>query len=87
MAGRFDLTATQMITKGFIEGLARMALQVPVEDVSNYVDNLDRIESFAPIFEPSDYMAIRGTLPGHMALAKAFLRFRQEVEKLKDGEV
>lgn len=85
MSGRFDLTATQMMTKELIEALARMAIQVPVEDARDYVNHLDRVDAFASIFEPSDYMAVRDTLPGHTALAKAFLRFREEVEKLKDS--
>lgn len=88
MSNQFGLTATQILTKEQIEGLASLAWSIPVEDVLDYVRHLDRIEAFAPILAPGEYMSVRKTLPDHQKLARAFWAFRQALEAFrpKGGE-
>lgn len=71
------------LTKQLVDNAARMALLVPVEDARALVQEIERTDTLMPLLDPTGYRAIMDTLPQHRKLAKAFLAFREELEKLE----
>jgi hypothetical protein len=65
-----------------VVGVAQHAILLSVEQAQALVDEMNRMESLMPILDPTGYIKIRKTMPGHKALAVAFLTFRQAIEQL-----
>lgn len=70
------------LTKQLVDNAARMALLIPLDDARALVEEIERTDTLMPLLDPTGYRAIMDTLPQHRAVAKAFLTFRQELEKL-----
>lgn len=64
---------------------ARPLTLITVEQVQAVVDELGFIDAAMPIVDPTRYRAILKTKPAHDRFAHAFLRFRRELEALKEG--
>lgn len=83
---QIGLTEKEMETKEFIEMVSRTAFLVKTEDLQALVEKYQRLEITAPIFDPTAYLAVRKTMPGHVKVAKAFLAFRRVLDELaKEG--
>lgn len=63
---------------------ARIAAMVTVEQANEVLTEIGRVESFLPFTDPTAYMRIRDTLPGHQKAVRAFLAFRKALEDVKD---
>lgn len=72
--------------KECIDAVCRLAVAIPLKDAVALVNELERMETLMPFTHPTAYLEIRGTLPGHMLGARAFLEFRSELEKLRPRE-
>jgi hypothetical protein len=70
--------------KTVIDNVCRMAATVSVEDAVELVNEFKRMEALMPMMDPTGYMDISKTLPGHETAARAFLDFRIALEKLKE---
>jgi len=79
------LTVTEMAAKEMIEAVAIVAMNIPLESAAALVRKYDHVEAIAPVLSPGVWMDVRGTIDGHKELAQAFLKFRQVLEKLKEG--
>lgn len=65
------------------DNICRQATLVSVEEARELVAELRRTEAFMPFFDPTAYLAVSNTLPGHLAAAEAFLAFREALERLR----
>ena len=65
-----------------IHTFSQMALYVSVEDVRRVVVELEHTASAMPILDPTAWREIAGNYEGHERLARAFLVFRQELERI-----
>ena len=74
-------TYTQMQT------IARIVSMIPLEDVQAVVTELGFIDAAMPIVDPTRYRQIMPTKPDHDRFARAFLRFRQELESFRPEEL
>lgn len=61
---------------------SQIALNIPLTDAQAVVQEMQHTESFMPLIDPTGWLRIRGTAPGHQRLAEAFLRFRSELEQI-----
>lgn len=68
-----------------MQSLARPLMILTVEQVQAVVTEMSFIDATMPIIDPTGYRAIMPTKDGHERFARAFLRFRQELEALKEG--
>lgn len=64
--------------------IARLAAMIPLVNVQAVVTELDLIDAAMPIVDPTRYREIMDTKPGHDRFARAFLRFRKELEDIKE---
>lgn len=80
-------TGDAMATKTVIESVARIVYQIPIADVQDLIDEYQRAETLTPIFDPTAFLRVQKTMPGHVRLAEAFLAFRQALDTLiqQDG--
>ena len=79
---KVGLTAAQLAVKDLIEGQALVASAIPVADVQSLVNAYNHIEAFGPILDPTAWIGVHKTMPDHVRLAKAYLKFRQELESI-----
>ncbi len=79
------LTVDEMGAKEMIEAVAIVAMNIPLDSAEALVAKYDHVEAIAPVLSPGVWMDVRGTINGHKELARAFLKFRRVLEKLKDG--
>lgn len=62
--------------------VSQLALNIPLQDAQTVVQEMEHTKSFMPLIDPTGWLRIRGTAPGHQRLAEAFLRFRSELEQI-----
>lgn len=72
-----------VIIKTLVDAICREATALTVEQALDLVNEIERTDSFMSIFDPTAYLKVRDTIPGHAAAARAFLDFRAALEKLK----
>ena len=70
-----------------MRALAGLLLSIPLADVQAVVQELSLIDAAMPIFDPTRYREIMPTKPDHDRFARAFLRFRQELESFRPEEL
>jgi hypothetical protein len=75
-------TAEAMEAKELVEMIACIAVLVPVEAVEQLVDKYRRVETLAPIFDPTAWIRVQHHAGGHAELARAFLAFRKTIGDL-----
>lgn len=71
--------------KAVVDNVCRMAVAVPVEDAVALVNEFKRMETLMPLVDPTGFIAVSKTMPGHEEVARAFLDFRLRLEKLKEA--
>jgi len=59
---------------------------VPVAHAQALVNEISGYETTMPILNPTRYLQIRNTLPSHLKLAQAFLKFRKEIETVSQED-
>jgi hypothetical protein len=73
-------------TYGAIQIVARLALNIPLDEAQAVVNEMEHTDAVMPLIDPSGWLRIRATAPQHQRLARAFLAFRQELAALvKEG--
>lgn len=72
-----------LATKAQIEIIAQLAMNISPVDAGAVLREIERTESFMPIFDPTGWIKISKTLPGHHTLVKAFCDFRAALEAIK----
>lgn len=58
---------------------------VTIEEAAAVVAEFERWDTVMPIVDPTAWRETRKTAPDNLALARAFLAFRREVEKLREA--
>lgn len=66
-----------------MQTIARLVALIPLADVKAVVNELSFIDAAMPIIDPTRYREIMPTKPDHDRFARAFLRFRQELESFR----
>jgi hypothetical protein len=74
-------------TKMQVDNFSKLAMLLPVADVVDLLQEIDRTDAFLPFYDPSAYMRISHNLPDHRDLAQAFLTFRKELARIFKEEV
>ena len=69
-------------TKERIDTLTTLATTITVEDAEALVREIERTEAFTPIFDPTWYQKHGKHIQDHLDLARAFLAFRREIDRL-----
>jgi len=59
-----------------VDTVCAVATTISVSEVQAMVNELNRMESFMPIMDPSGWRNISKTIDGHKTVAVAFLKFR-----------
>ena len=72
-------------TKHQMEMIGRLVLLVPLADVRAVYDAIARVDTILPIVDPTAYRNLLGTLGGHREFVRAFLDFRQALERIVEG--
>jgi hypothetical protein len=73
-------------TYATIQAIARMALFITPEEAQAVVAEMEHTDAVMPLIDPTGWLRISATAPGHQQLARAFLAFRQELAALvKEG--
>lgn len=69
-----------------IQTFARLCVLVSVADAQAVVEEMERTDAFLPFVDPTAWIKLSKTAPGHQRLARAFLAFRQELAALVESE-
>ncbi|HNP70388.1 MAG TPA: hypothetical protein PKK15_04745 [Kouleothrix sp.] len=69
-----------------MQALVSLVLHIPVADVQAVVDELSLIDAAMPLLDPTGYRRIMDTKPAHDRFARAFLRFRKEIDGLIESD-
>ena len=69
-------------TKVLVDNLCQQAMLIPVDAAAALVQEIARTDAILPVLDPTGWMQIARTLPGHERAAQAFLTFRQELERI-----
>lgn len=75
-------TFEAMETKSLIETISRLAANVPAEAVEGLVDEYQRSETIAPIFDPTGWMRVQRNYANLLKLAQGFLAFRRVIAEV-----
>ena len=75
-------TGNEIRTKSALENACRIAAQIPLADVEDYVTRWDWFHSLGCMIDPTNYrdFVVTDLGKGHEKLARAFLAFRKELE-------
>jgi hypothetical protein len=68
-----------MQAKELVEMIARITVMVPIEVVEGLVEEYRRVETVAPIFDPTAWQGVQRNAGDHAKLAAAFLAFRKVI--------
>lgn len=70
------------LVKQQVDMICSLALNIPTEDATALVNEIDRTLAFMPITDPTGFKQIMFTADAHMAIARAFLTFRAELSRI-----
>lgn len=66
--------------KKLIETMCSLSLNIAIEDAEAVAEWIEQQETVLPIFDPTAYMKVAPNIPGHLAVARAFLTFRKALD-------
>lgn len=81
------LSATEVSTTvRFIQGIARMAMTLDMEDVTALMAQMSLEEAMLPMFDPTLYMQTRDQTRWHRPYLEAFATYRKALQKIAEEE-
>jgi len=82
-----DAHEAAMVTiKDHIEMVTNLSILIPSTAVVDYVNAITRVETRAPILDPTWFARSGHNIDGHRRLARAFLEFRRELDSILAAE-
>jgi len=84
MPNTSHLTSDEMRALKFtVDYLCALAYTLTTaEHAQALVNEISQYETTLPIFNPTRYLQVRDTIPGHLKLTQAFSKFRKEIETI-----
>ena len=69
-------------TMFMIRNVARTAMMVSTDDAVEVLNEINRTSAIMPVLDPTGYREISENIPGHTEIVKAFIAFRQALDKV-----
>jgi hypothetical protein len=73
------------LTLGAIRVACRAAINIPLENVKSLLDDMRDQDTVMPIIDPTKYRANAENLHDNQALARAFNKFRKDLEEIREA--
>lgn len=68
--------------KAILDNACRASSLITADQVVELINEMEHTTTLLPFIDPTRYMAIANTAPDHIRVARAFLTFRQVLEKV-----